>query len=1159
MQKTMVVMLLLMLMLLWSNTHAARTSESSGQQIIRFFTDEYTDGGFGYAFGGRSALEKKSDPGRRYGNVLEVKLDDRVFAGTALHIPDHKPVSIASKKSAIALRMRIMGRRGGERLLIGIIDQGDNGKNRTTVKCRSNEWCTITTSWQTVTIPLSGFSNLGEQYYEALNAISLSDINWDAVSGVSFSSEKEMNLGASDTGRIATVFIDDIELVTITGDTPEPVIMPWRLRNEEVKALEGGASNSQKTLFSWCDTAMAPFISAYTYGEPTSFRVIKRQEPGNAAVLAAYFNDNEWSGVTLYSQHKPVADLLPYREKGCLEFMVKGEVGGEQFAIGLIDDESDGTDKKVQVKVMNGAYGTVSREWQLFTIPLADFSNYGKWWHSDAHYEINDVIDWKKISALRFSTSQYANKKQTDGGKKPAVLYFANIRLVRECDAFSNTLYWKTFSSNAADLLIDNFERQAADSGWKPDTDPKSHMILGTGKNELDGSTSLSIGYTLADWGAAGYDFTDTTSLRSNWSHHSGLQCAVYSSEAGQTCVMMVIDSGNEAWTTHFPVQTGWQTICIPFEQFRPFEWWQPEGAIKNGRLDLTRVRHYDIRPGVSRKPGVLMLDNVIATNRKLSAGGNSPLRVCQIGYERTLPRCFTIANAPSGAFALFDEKNFMVHSGTASAPTYWSLAGDSVRNGCFNEVVSNGRYTLVLQESDDRQNITIADHIHHRPFYASVKAFYFQRSGVDLPEQYAGKWKRKAGHPDNRCTFHPSTGKSGTGDVHGGWYDAGDYGKYTVPAGLSIGTMLSLYELFPGCISDSTGIPESGNRISDLLDEVRFELDFLSRMQDNDGGVYFKVGTLAWDNFTMPSECASERFIIGKSTSSTLNFAAIFAIAGRVYTPSDPKFAAACRKHALDAWKWATANPAVREPSEAGGTGAYGDNVFTDEFFWAASELYLTTKKGEFRKYCNAHASKNLIRGAATWSEVGNLGVFSLINHGATELHNFTGLKASLIKEADRISSFVGNHPQRIPAEQFIWGSNSCMLNFAIILCQAYHQTKKRVYLENVNDIVSYLFGNNPTGYSFVTGFGSRSPLHIHHRITGSDNIPEPFPGFVVGGPNAGREDENRNEPGVYYPSKEPAKSYIDIEASYASNEVALNWNAALVFVLGFLDNSIP
>lgn len=1158
MRITVVVKLLLLAVLVWSGTDAARTTAPSAQLIAPFFTDEYSDGGYGYAFGGRSALEKKGDPSRRYGNVLEVKLDDRVFAGTALHLPDNKPLSVASKKDETALRMRIMGSRGGERMLIGIIDRGENGKNRTTVKCRSNEWCTITTSWQTITIPLNAFSSLGERYFEAQNAIGLADINWDAVSGVSFSSEKEMNLGASDTGRITTIFIDDIELVTITGDTPEPVIMPWRLRNETVIALEGGALNSQTTLFSWCDTAMAPLISVYTYGEPTSFRVIKRHDKGYAGVFAAYFNDNEWSGVTLYSQHKPVADLLPYREKGCLEFMVKGEVGGEQFSIGLIDDESDGSDKKVQVKVTSGIYGTVSKEWQLFTIPLADFSNYGKWWHSDAHYEINDVIDWKKISALRFSTNQYANKKQTNGGTTPAVLYFANIRLVKECNAFSNTLYWKTFSSNAADVLIDNFERQAADSGWKPDTDPKSEMTLGTGKNELDGSKSLSIAYSLADWGAAGFNFTDSTSLRSNWSNHAMLQCAVYSSEAGQTCAMMVIDSGNEAWTTHFPLQSGWNTISIPFEQFSPFQWWQPDGAIKNGRFDLSRVRHYDIRPGVSRKPGVLMLDNVIATNRKLSADAGSAIRVCQIGYERSLPRCFTLANTASGAFALFDEKNVMVHTGSASAPTYWSLADDSIRNGCFSEVFSNGRYTLVLQESDDRQNVVIDDHVYHRPFYASVKAFYFQRSGVDLPEQFAGKWKRKAGHPDTRCTFHKSSGKSGYGDVHGGWYDAGDYGKYTVPAGLSIGTMLSLYELFPDCISDSTGIPESGNGTSDLLDEIRFELDFLTRMQDIDGGVFFKVGTLAWDNFLMPSECTSDRFIIGKSTSSTLNFAGVFAMAARVYKTSDPKFAAACRKRSLDAWKWASANPAVREPSEAGGTGAYGDHIFTDEFFWAASELYLTTKKSEFRNYCNAHASKNNIRGAATWNEVGNLGVFSLINHGATELRDFATLKTSLIKEADRISAFARNHPQRIPAEQFIWGSNSCMLNFAIILCQAYHQTKKRVYLEHANDIAAYLFGNNPTGYSFVTGFGTRSPLHIHHRITGSDAIREPFPGFIVGGPNAGREDENRNEPGVYYPSKEPAKSYVDLEGAYASNEVALNWNAALMFVLGFLTESV-
>ncbi|HEX2956068.1 MAG TPA: glycoside hydrolase family 9 protein, partial [Chitinispirillaceae bacterium] len=152
----------------------------------------------------------------------------------------------------------------------------------------------------------------------------------------------------------------------------------------------------------------------------------------------------------------------------------------------------------------------------------------------------------------------------------------------------------------------------------------------------------------------------------------------------------------------------------------------------------------------------------------------------------------------------------------------------------------------------------------------------------------------------------------------------------------------------------------------------------------------------------------------------------------------------------------------------------------------------------------------------------------------------------------ADSIIAAVDTTPFCIPSPQFSWGSNCYMLNNAVVCFYAYKQTGKRKYLNAVIDIVNYIFGNNATGYSFVTGYGERSPLQPHHRIMGSDDIDDPYPGFLVGGPNSNREDEISKEPGVYYPFKQPARAYVDAVAAYASNEVCINWNAALVFVLG-------
>ena len=962
--------------------------------------------------------------------------------------------------------------------------------------------------------------------------------------------------------RALPVFFASAIAIT-AGSTVEnhaPKFQAWRLLGDSTcgPAREVGAAG--KDLFVWFDSMLSPKTSVYTYGEPTDFTFVGA--PAQAAclpALAAFFNDNDWSGITLSCGGKASIDLRPFQDSGGIEFMIRGAAGGEVFNIGLIDDDSDGADRKVQAMVRSRDYITVTGDWQRVRIPFADFPDVGKWWNSEAHYEVNADVDWSRISELRFSTDKGANRSASGAGKNPVRLYFADIRFVKNCETFSNSRYWKTFASDAPDTVLDRYEYGEAASRWTANIDPKSTMRIGGGTNDRDGTKAVRVDYAIIEWGAAQRTFAEADSSIRNWSRHASMKFDFYSSEPAQTCMTMVIDAGNEAWCAPFDTKQGWQEIIVPFERFKRFEWWQPEGAVKNGRLDLERVASYDFRPGIMGKAGTLMVDNLGLTN-KMSAGDTMPvLWYNQLGYEtHSAKRCLTI-DTVGEAFALFDGQENLALAAKFGALSPWPAASARVRCGTFTEVMTPGAYTLLMRESGVKADMTIGTGIYRAPLFAALKAFYYQRSGIALEPAFAGAWSRSAGHPDTACILHPTTGKSGVADVRGGWYDAGDYGKYIVPAGISVGTMLALYELFPACIPDSIAIPESGNHRSDLLDEVRYELDWMQRMQDDDGGVFFKVGPLKWDGFVMPEASRGPRYIIGKSTASTLDFAACLAMAARSYRKIDRPFSKACLQRASRAWDWALAHPDVREPQESGGTGAYGDNTFKDEFFWAASELFITTGKSEYRKYVESHVAENPVNGAAGWSNVGNLGLFSLATgKKSARLPVVPPIVRSIVLAADSCLRQIDTHPCRIPADQFIWGSNSYLLNYAITLCYAYVLTKNEAYAGGVADVADYIFGRNPTGYSFVTGFGRQTPLQPHHRIMGADTVALPFPGFLVGGPNGGMEDAARSEPGVYYPHKEPARAYIDRAGSYASNEVAINWNAALVFVLGFLTETL-
>lgn len=540
-------------------------------------------------------------------------------------------------------------------------------------------------------------------------------------------------------------------------------------------------------------------------------------------------------------------------------------------------------------------------------------------------------------------------------------------------------------------------------------------------------------------------------------------------------------------------------------------------------------------------------------------------IRLNQLGFLPNARKVAVIVNTDVTNFTLLkSQDNTIVYTGTLSASKHWDKSDENVRIADFSDFTMRGKFKLQLSNGNTSYPFDISDEAMHSTSMASLKAFYFNRASIALEETFAGVYKRAAGHPDNQVIVLPSAASTNrpAGTVIStpkGWYDAGDYNKYIVNSGISVFTLLAAYENYGGYYDSlEVNIPETGNGIPDILNEALWNIEWMGTMQDpDDGGVYNKTTHANFDGVVMPNQSTAKRYVVAKGTAAALDFAAVMAMASRIYKTYLPEKSAEWLTQAEKAWDWAKQNSNVpfNNPGASGSypavnTGGYGDGTFTDEFFWAASELFITTQKETYLTQLNFNLSFDI----PGWPNVQTLGILSLSLHP-------TGLKTAdstkvfntLTNLANNLSSKAGSSPYLIPNNDFYWGSNSVPGNQGVILMRAYEITRKEEYYHAALSALDYLLGRNAIGYCFVTGLGSKSPQKIHHRQSGADNISAPVPGFLSGGPNPYNTDDCGNN----YPSTLPAKCWKDDFCSYSTNEVTINWNAPLVYLSGALEAS--
>lgn len=548
-----------------------------------------------------------------------------------------------------------------------------------------------------------------------------------------------------------------------------------------------------------------------------------------------------------------------------------------------------------------------------------------------------------------------------------------------------------------------------------------------------------------------------------------------------------------------------------------------------------------------------------ITTCSQLNAKSGVEVRLNQLGYK---PSAEKVAIVPLEdgkqlkAFSVIDAQNGnTVLAGVLGPRKKWPYSGETVQQADFSKLITLGEYHLKVDGLADSYPFSIKPSVFDEVHKASIKAYYFNRASAAIEAKYGGQYARAAGHPDTSVKVHASAASEqrpiGTELASPkGWYDAGDYGKYIVNSGISTYTLLTAYQHHNQLYRNvKLSIPESNNDVPDLIDEIRWNLDWMETMQDLDGGVYHKLTTLRFSSDdSTPASGKKQRFVIGKSVTAALNFSAVMAKASRVMIEFDKQAAERYKQKAITAYAWAVANPdAIYRQPEDVNTGAYANEETDDEFAWAAAELFLLTKERNY--FDNFLARKIDATQNLSWPSVGVLAYISLVNSAEKLVtqKEFDQLKQQILHAADKHLSVFNNSAYGVSAStpDFVWGSNGDVLNNGIVLSQAYRLTGERKYHVAAMSTLDYVLGKNATGYSFVTGYGSKTPMFIHHRPSVSDDVANPVPGFLAGGPHTGKQD------GCDYAGDKPATTYSDTVCSYSTNEVAINWNAPLVYML--------
>ncbi|MCC0040245.1 MAG: glycoside hydrolase family 9 protein [Brucellaceae bacterium] len=596
----------------------------------------------------------------------------------------------------------------------------------------------------------------------------------------------------------------------------------------------------------------------------------------------------------------------------------------------------------------------------------------------------------------------------------------------------------------------------------------------------------------------------------------------------------------------------------------------------------------------------LVSLDN--DADAKAGHGDTGPrIRVNQVGYLPDGPRRATLVTESRNAlpWRLLAPDGAEIASGETEPRGIDASAGVNVHTIDFSRAEARGKGFAIEADGETSYPFAIEDDVYASLARDAMSYFYLARSGIAIEAGIVGDdYARPAGHvaapgdgevnrgdrdvpcmsPDSAMAAYGEPWTCGyTLDVAGGWYDAGDHGKYVVNGGISVAQLMGAYEralVVEGAdrsifADGALPLPEHGNGVPDLLDEARWELDFMMRMVVPDGETlagmaHHKIHDDRWTGIPLlPHEDDRPRALHRPSTAATLNLAAAAAQGARLFEPFDAAYARKLLGAARKAYAAAKAHPDLYAPgTDNVGGGPYDDQDVSDEFYWAAAELYVTTGEGGY--LADLEASRHwrgevFGPGGFDWANVAALGRLTLATVPSTlPDRDRRAARQSIVDAADRyLDTQAGEpfgQPYAPPGGRYDWGSNHLIVQNAIVMARAYDFTKEPRYRDGVLESLDYLFGRNALNIAYVTGYGTVYAKNQHSRWFANQadpSLPHPPKGSLAGGPNSSLVDPvaQRTLEGCA-----PQTCYVDDIESFGTNEITINWNAALAELAAFV-----
>lgn len=568
--------------------------------------------------------------------------------------------------------------------------------------------------------------------------------------------------------------------------------------------------------------------------------------------------------------------------------------------------------------------------------------------------------------------------------------------------------------------------------------------------------------------------------------------------------------------------------------------------------------------------PAFLLLSVVYFLRTNVSnAGGNEKkdmLLIDQLGYRPGDVKIAFVRTVDPDSFVVNDvSTNKIVFRGKSNNIIEFDrTTGDNLYRLDFSSLTRPGIYKISIPAlSETSYQFSIGNNVYDECAVKTIQSYYYQRCGIEINN--GTKWTHPACHLKNSKFLDDPLKEINT---TGGWHDAGDYNKFVPTTAVSAAFLLYAYEDNPEFFYDGQlNIPESHNSIPDVLDEASWALEWLIKMQRDDGAVYHKVSIKKWTAEHLPDEETDEQYIFRISSTSTADVAAVAALGARLLEKYNRPLSVLLLKCAVDAWHFLQSNPGniplggFKNPAGVEG-GEYADENDSDERLWASIELFRLTGSEEYINYFFSNYQK--VGGpnyTVSWKNTENFAYYSYLKlypfpKGISYQNNIkarSAILANMNTYCDGIVARIelGGYRCALNNDEFYWGSNSVLAGYAFDLINIYRVTDQPKYFNAALDQLHYLLGRNTFEISFITGVGTNPVKYPYHQFSMLKHYGNPVPGLLVAGPNSNSKLNGK------IISQMPGKCYEDFEKNYFVNEVAINYTAPLVYVASFFSRS--